>query len=172
MRRVVMQCAITLDGFIAGPNEEFDWCRGDPGVMTAFFRTVDTVLIGRRTYDLMVRMGEPSYRGLRNVVFTKSPPAVSGKTEFVTGNAAAFVRALREEKGKDIWLSGGAALFQSLLAAGVVDDISLAVHPLLLGGGIPLFASDAGRVPLTLTSAQPLKHGLVMLNYIVSAGPQ
>jgi dihydrofolate reductase len=74
-----MQCAITLDGYIAGPNEEFDWCVGEPEVMSAFFKTIDTVLLGRRTWDLMVRMGDPSFRGMKNYVFTKNPPASAPK---------------------------------------------------------------------------------------------
>ena len=161
-----MQCAITLDGYIAGPNEEFDWCRGDRDVMTAFFDTVDTVLLGRRTWDLMVRMGDPSFRGMKNYVFTKNPPASAPTAiEFVTGDAADFVRGLREQEGKNIWLCGGGALFRSLLAAGVVDAIELAVHPLLLGGGIPLFGPTPARIPLRFVSAKPLTGGLVMMSY-------
>ncbi len=171
-RRVKLFVGISLDGFIAGPNEEVDWLFTDRDYgLAAFWKTVDAVLIGRRTYDFMVRQGERSYPGMRNYVFSRTPRRSGQRgVEFVAGDPAEFVRELRGSAGKDIWLCGGARLFAHLLRHDRVDDILLAVHPLVLGGGIALFPPDGPRTPLELVRSTPYETGLVVLEYQVRRG--
>lgn len=164
-----MFVGISLDGYIAGPHEEIDWLFTDQDYgLKAFFKTIDTVLLGRRTYDMMVRLGESSYKGMKNYVFSrKIRKGESPEVEFVSSDAAGFVRALRRSTGKDIWLVGGGELFRYLLRRGLVDDILLAVHPVVLGKGIPLFPQKKPNVRLKVRRARPYNTGLVLVEYRV-----
>ena len=155
MRRVRYNVAASLDGYIAGPNGEFDWIPSDPTVdFAAVFANVDTVLLGRRSYELTRQMGGgPWGADMRVYVFSTTLRAEDhpGVT-VVSADAAAAVDALRREDGAgDIWLFGGGALFGSLLAAGQVDAIEVTVVPILLGGGVPLLPPGGARETLTLT---------------------
>src|SRR3982751_1899350 len=154
MRRVLYRVAASLDGFIAGPKGEIDWIVPDPTVdFAAIYASVDTVLLGRRTYELTLQPGAPPWPpGWRVYVFSRTLDAAQHPAvTVVSGNVEATVAALRAETGRNIWLFGGGSLFASLLAAGLVDDIELAVMPVLLGDGTPLVSPDAPRLRLTLT---------------------
>lgn len=177
MRRVKLCVATSLDGYIAGLNEEIDWIFSDQDYgMAQFFASVDTVLMGRKSHDLLVRMGQKSYGDFRNVVFSRSPkdPAPE-QVEWVTENAAEFVNALKREPGKDIWLFGGGELFMSLLDSGVVDDVTVALHPIVLGSGLSLYPGEWGSTRLQLMDVESFTTGLVLLMYRVDrrrkAGP-
>ena len=170
MRRVILSVAMSIDGYIAGPEEEIDWLFTDQDYgMAEFFRTIDTALIGRKTFDFMRGMGEAGYKGLRNVVFSRSPApsGLPGNVEWITEDPAVFVKRMREEDGKGLWLVGGGELFQYLLDTGLVDAMTVAVHPMVLGNGIPLFPDGHGRVPLDLEGVQSFESGLVILRYRV-----
>ena len=170
MRKVVYGGAMSLDGFIAGPNGEYDWIVMDPeidfGAMMARF---DTFLIGRKTYDAMRRIGNAAPApGISNFVFSRTltPDDCPGAT--LIDNAAATVADLRKRSGKDIALFGGGELFRSLLAAGLVDQVSVSLIPVLLGGGIPLLPSPAERARLKLKTHRVYsKSGTVGLEYDV-----
>jgi dihydrofolate reductase len=172
MRKVVYGGAMSLDGYIAGPNGEYDWILMDPDIdFAAAMDRFDTFLIGRKTFEAVRRMGgeAPPTPGIRNIVFSRTlrpedcPYPVSDDAERV-------VAALREEPGKDIALFGGGELFRSLLAAGLVDEVGFAVIPVLLGGGIPLLPSPADRARLKLKKHRVYeKTGTVGLEYDILA---
>jgi dihydrofolate reductase len=173
MRRVLYRVAASLDGFIAGPNGEIDWIVPDPTVdFVSLYAGVDTVLIGRRTYEMTLQPGAPPWPAdWRIYVFSQTLDAAqhAGVT-VVSGNIGATVAALRSEPGRDIWLFGGGAMFRSLLDAGLVDTVEVAVVPVLLGAGVPLLPPGA-TTKLTLTDQKTLPDsGILALAYSVPGG--
>lgn len=171
MRKVRYNVAATLDGYIAGPRGEFDWIPEDPAVdFAALFADVDTLLLGRRTYEVARTHGDvPWGPAVRAYVFsrtlrTEDAPGVT----VVAGDPAETVRALRAERGGEIWLFGGGALFATLLAARQVDSVEVTVVPVLLGEGVPLVASGAGRTALALRESRVYPSGMVALHYDVA----
>jgi dihydrofolate reductase len=176
MRKIVLQLAVSLDGYIEGPNGEFDWCFTDQDYgMTEFFNRIDSVFMGRKSYELTVSMGEEATAGfpkLKEYVFSTTMTDVKPGVVLVKENTAEEVKRIKQEPGKDIWLFGGASLISCLLHLGLVDEMSLAVHPILLGGGKPLFTNIKERVPLTLTNTQSYSSGLVMLTYTLPSAGQ
>ena len=170
MRRVRYRVAASLDGYIAGPDGEIDWIVHDPAIdWAALFADFDTVLLGRRTYELTRQPGAPAWpAGWRVVVFSRTLTAAEHPAvTVVTADGGAAVAGLRAEPGRDIWLFGGGSLFASLLAAGVVDQVEVAIMPVLLGRGIPLAAPEAPRARLTLTRSGVSPGGIVSLHYDV-----
>jgi len=153
MRLVRFGGAMSLDGYIAGPNGEYDWIVMDPdidfaGMMSEF----DTFLIGRKTFEAMTRMGsagEPM-PGIQNIVFSRTLKAADYPHIVLESDAERVVSELRAKPGKDIALFGGGELFRSLLAAGLVDRVEVSLIPVLLGGGIPLLPPPAERATLKL----------------------
>ena len=166
-RPVRYNVAASLDGFIAGPTGEYDWIPMDPTVdFAALFAKVDTVLLGRKSYEAMRAGPSPLSPGMRVYVFSSTlrEEDCPGVT-LVAGDAAAVVAGLRVEAGDgEIWLFGGGALFRSLLAAGLVDRIEVTVVPVLLGGGIPLYPPGP-RTPLRLVDTHRYQSGMVTLSY-------
>ncbi len=170
MRRLRYQVAASLDGFIAGPNGEFDWIPMDPEIdFTALWAAYDTVVMGRKTFEASGAMATGK-KGIEVVVYsTTLDPAKHKKIRVVKTDPVAHVRELKARPGKDIWLFGGGALFRTLLDGGVVDTVEPAVCPILLGGGIPLLPTPAGRAKLSLRSHKVYKaSGIVLLEYAVS----
>lgn len=170
MRRVRYRVAASLDGYIAGPDGEIDWIVHDPALdWASLFAGFDTVLLGRRTYELTRQPGAPAWpAGWRVFVFSRTlTVAEDPSVTVVTAEAGAAVAGLRAESGRDIWLFGGGSLFASLLAAGVVDQVEVAVMPVLLGSGVPLAAPEAPRSQLTLISSDVSPSGVVTLCYDV-----
>ena len=169
MRTVAYGGAMSLDGYIAGPNGEYDWIVMDPDMdFAAMMARFDTFLIGRKTFEAIRRMGDaaPPAPGIRNFVFSRTlrPEDCPGAT--LSNDAERVVADLRQQPGKDIALFGGGELFRSLLAAGLVDEVSVSVVPVLLGGGVPLLASPAERARLTLRTHRVYeKSGTVTLQY-------
>jgi dihydrofolate reductase len=169
MRRVLYGGAMSLDGFIAGPNGEHDWIVMDPEIdFAGMMAQYDTFLIGRKTLEAMRRMsGEaPPTPGITSIVCSRTlkPSDVPGAT--VSADAAGLVADLRSKPGKDIALFGGGELFRSLLAAGLVDGVGVSVIPVLLGGGVSFLPSPADRARLKLTKHRVYeKTGIVGLWY-------
>jgi dihydrofolate reductase len=171
MRRIRYVVAASLDGYIAGPKGEADWIISDPDVdFRAQYAQFDTALIGRRTFEVMTRGKKRAgaMPGMRTFVFSRTlRQRDHPKVTIVGENAEETVAALRAESGKDIWLFGGGLLFRNLLGAGLVDDVEVAVMPVLLGGGIPLLPPPAEPVKLKLTGHKVYKTGIASLEYAV-----
>ena len=172
MRKVRFNVAASLDGYIAGPGGEFDWIPEDPTVdFAAIFAGVDTVLLGRRTYESTQKMGPPWPAGTRVYVFSRTLRADDHPdVTIVAANSGAVVAALRQENGGHIWLFGGGELFGNLLAAGQVDTVEVTIVPILLGGGVPLLPPGAPRASLVLTGTHVYPSGMVSLTYGVQRG--
>ncbi len=173
MRRVRYAVAMSLDGYIAGPQGEYDWIVMDPSVDAAayfksFYAQFDIALMGRRTFE----MAGGAVEGLRTSVFSRTlSPAANKDVTVLSDDGLARLSDLRAEEGKDIWLFGGGALFGSLASAGLVDSVEVAVIPVLLGAGIPLVSGNAERVKLRLTRSDPSPAGILNLNYAVDRQP-
>lgn len=170
MRKVIYGGAMSLDGFIAGPNGEFDWIVMDPDIdFLALMARFDTFLIGRKTFEVMRRMGDaaPPAPGIQNIVFSRTlRPADCPTGTILSSDAETVVADLRRRPGKDMALFGGGELFRSLLGAGLVDEMHFNVIPVLLGGGIPMLPSPADRARLRLKKHRVYeKTGTVGLEY-------
>lgn len=167
MRRVRYAVAMSLDAYIAGPAGEHDWIIMDPAWdFAAFYDTIDTILIGRRTFEFVHRGGGSSMAGMRTFVFSRTLRAEDFPKVTIEADAVATVAALRAEEGKDIWLFGGGVLFRSLLEADLVDTVEVGIMPILLGQGIPLLPNLPRSTRLELTHSETLPSG-VSLNYTV-----
>jgi dihydrofolate reductase len=170
MRRVRCSVAMSLDGYIAGPNGEFDWIIMDPDIdFKALFESYDTVFIGRKSYEVTKQQGEGGgMPGMEKYVFSKTWSPADCPDAILSDDPGDTVAELMSRPGKDIWLFGGGLLFQSFLDLGLVDSVEVAIIPVLLGGGIPLLPD-----PATLSKLRLRKHriyektGTVLLQYDV-----
>ena len=181
MRKVTLGLANSLDNYIARKDGGFDWLHWSKEVAeisAKFMKTVDTLLIGRKTYDGMLRYGQTSYPGAKNYVFTRSKKKVAAlkkkltkkpdqNVEIISEDAARFVRKLKRTKGKGIVVFGGGELAKSLFEAGLIDEVVLNIHPVLLGSGIPLFHEMKQQIDLELLDCKVLKGGYLAVTYRV-----
>jgi dihydrofolate reductase len=169
MRKVILNVAVSLDGFIEGPNGEYDWCFTDQDYgLSEFYDRIDAAFIGRKSYELLLKMeekGEYSLPKLKEYVFSNTLEKVKEGAVLISGDFENKVTKIKQEEGKDIWLFGGASLTTSMMNFGLVDELQLAVHPIVLGAGTPLFKDLPGRVPLRLEETKSYATGLVLLKY-------
>jgi dihydrofolate reductase len=174
MRPVCYSVAVSLDGFIAGPNGESDWIVVDPEIdFKALFARFDTVLLGRKSYEAARKQGGGgSMPGMRSHVFSSTlrPSDCPGVT--LSNDAGEAVRALKQQPGKAIWLFGGGVLFRSLLEIGLVDQVQVGIVPVLLGAGLPIVEHPARLARLKLAKHRVYaKTGTVLLDYDVVTAP-
>ncbi len=176
MRRVIVSCMMSLDGFFEGPNRQLDWHVVDEELFAyaaEMLRSVDTILFGRTTYEHMAAhwptapAGEIADRmnGLPKIVFSNTLVSADWKpATLVRGNAAAEVARLKLLSGGDM-VVGGAALASSLLQAGLIDEYRVILNPVILGSGNPMFPNFHARMRLNLAGVRQFGSGVVMLSY-------
>lgn len=172
-RRLRYQVAVSLDGFIAGQNGEYDWIVMDPSIdFAALYKEFDTAVMGRKTYEVLTAQGgHGAMPGLEVVVFSRTLPAATHRgVRIVNEDPGKVVAALKAKPGRDIWLYGGGALFRSLLDAGVVDTVEVAVVPVLLGAGIPLLPPGAATKLILADQKTLPASGIMALSYSVPGG--
>jgi dihydrofolate reductase len=177
-RKVIVRIGTSADGFIARPDGDLAWLTSRPAPkgfygMSDFVRSIDTKVLGRRTYEASRRLGAKFEPPTRYCVFSRhAPPAdVPLGVEFVNEGIGPFVSRLREQPGKDIWLMGGGDLIASFLDAGAIDELVITVAPVFIGDGIPLMARRHRHVPLDLLAAEQFENGVVQLHYGVQNHP-
>lgn len=185
MRKIILNLAVTLDGFIEGPNGEIDWCNFEPDSgsgsnieshFDVFLDTIDTIFYGRVSYDMWGEYQPPANasqaeKKLWNGVHSKtkyafsSNPRYNSNATYITSDIAKKVEEIKNQPGKDIWLYGGARLITSFMNLGLIDNYLLAVHPVILGAGKPLFSDIQNRVGLKLNQVTTSESGVILLNY-------
>jgi dihydrofolate reductase len=167
MRRVQLYIAASLDGFIARPDGDIGWLFMDADYgYTCFYKGVDTVILGRKTYDLCRTFHQWPYLGKEAVVLSRSQAGKhTDHARFVAMPPEELVRKLRLSPGKHLWLVGGGEVTRDFLAADLIDDFILSIHPLVLGSGIPLFLPQPRPTWLKLAHCETFKSGLVQIHY-------
>jgi len=172
-RKVIVHIATSADGYIAGPDGDLDWLTSRPAPdgfygMNTFMKSIDTTVLGRKTYEVSLGLGAKFDARSRTIVFSRQAPAdVPTGVEFVNGAIGPFVSRLREQPGKDIWLMGGGEIIASFLDERAIDEFVISVVPVFIGDGIPLIARRHRHVPLQLQSVERFEDGLVQLHYLV-----
>jgi dihydrofolate reductase len=175
-RKFIVYVAVSADGFIARRDRSVEWLdrprpKGNYGMGT-FYRSIDTCVLGRKTYDLSVSFGmADGYAGKKNYVFSRTlSKAASARVSIVSEDVTVFAEQLRSERGKDIWLVGGADLVAAFLDSGQVDEFIIHVIPRMIGEGIPLVAALHRDLRLKLLASKKFPDGVVRLHYAVLAG--
>ena len=178
-RKIIVYLAASADGYIARPDGDVEWLNRRPDKydygMREFYTTIDTVLIGRKTYDWAMdyaqktgMKGSVFDRKLVNLVFSRKPPKeVSPGVQFVSEPVKEFAQRLRATPGKNIWMMGGGELIASFLDAGEIDEFDIHLMPVFIGEGIPLIAPRHRDLELTLLTSQAFPDGVVRLHYQV-----
>jgi len=172
-RKIIVYVATSADGYIARPDGDVSWLdrkpvKGNYG-MAKFYKKVDTVIMGRKTYEIGVKLGQDGYPGLKNYVFSRAPRrSESSHIEFVNEDVGSFAKRIRKVRGRNIWLVGGGEVVASFLDAQQIDEFSIHVIPVLIGEGIPLIQPKHRNVPLKLLKARSYSDGVVRLHYRVA----
>ena len=180
MRIVTYGAACSLDGFIAAADGSIDWLHFSADVQrvtASYWATIDTMLMGRKTWEVANAMAAdapgsdgPSgaMKGITTYVFSRTLSSAAVRdAHLVTSDAGEFVRDLKSQPGKGICVMGGGELAQSLFAAGVIDEVGLNIHPIILGAGVPFFRDPGRRVPLALKESRVIDGGCILANYLV-----
>lgn len=166
MKKIILNVTMSLDGFMEGSQGEIDWCFTDQDYgMAAFLDSIDSIFYGRKSYELMLTMGENPFPGKRHYVFSRSLSQVEAPYEWVQGEWREAVDQMRAGEGKGIWLFGGAQLLTEFMNAGLVDELLLAIHPLVMGGGAPLFQGIAERHWYEVVAVHEYNTGMVQVHY-------
>lgn len=177
-RRIILDLAVTLDGFIEGENGEVDWCIMDPEMrFINFLNEVDTIFYGRKSYDLWGQFTPAiedsdtekeiwqSVHSKSKYVFSRTQKGTGDKAIFINEDILNEVTRIKNMPGKDIWLYGGASIITTFISLGLVDEFRLSVHPVVLGEGQPLFKDIQDRINLKLIQTNSYSSGVVQLIY-------
>ena len=177
MKKVILDLAVTLDGFIEGPKGEIDWCiLDDDMAFDTFLSSIDTIFYGRASYDAWGNFqpdsnATHSEKTIWEAVHSKKKYVFSHQSreddhaEFIHSDLVNKVSKIKNQKGKDIWLYGGAGLIKTFIDLDAIDMYRLSVHPVVLGNGKPLFENIKERLVLKLTDVKQFKSGVVQLIY-------
>jgi len=177
-RKLYIFIATSLDGYIAKTGDDLSFLsmvekEGEDYGYAAFKQTIDTVIIGRRTYDwVMAHMPESPYTGNTTYVITKTPRQDAGDVRFYTGDLVELVKELKLQEGKNIFCDGGAEVIDALLKADLIDEFTISVIPVLLGEGVRLFKDGRPEQTLQLKSARSFDTGVAQLHYVRRHDPQ
>lgn len=165
-RRLKLFIASSLDGYIARMDGSIDWLFTDADYgYRKFYSTVDTVVVGRKTYEQAFTLKDTPFSGKSCYVFTRKASGKSGPVTFVSGDIEEFTKGLKDGPGSDIWLVGGSETIAALRH--LIDDFIISIHPRILGGGIALFTGEWAERGLELVSSASFASGLVQLHYRV-----
>jgi dihydrofolate reductase len=170
-RKVIIKCGISLDGYLAKPDGDLSFLSvvhqqpGEDYGYGEFVKTIDTVVIGRKTYDTVIKIGHVYETAKKIYVITRTARPDSGKYTFYSGDPAALILKLLEEPGKNIYCDGGAEIINILLAHKLVDELIISFIPVLLGDGIRLFKEGGVQQSLKLITVQQFESGLAQLHY-------
>lgn len=173
MRTLTIYIATSLDGFIAKPNDDLSFLKlvekeGEDYGYAEFTATIDTIILGRKTYDWVLKeIGSSHYdNGDRNVyVITRTEKPNVGKTTFYTGDLTELVQQLKSQNGKNIYCDGGAEIINELLKKDLIDEMIISVIPVLLGSGTRLFKDGRPEQQLELVNAKTFETGLLQMYY-------
>jgi dihydrofolate reductase len=168
MSKVILFIATSLDGYIAGKDGDTDWLftDGDFGY-TDFYNSIGTTLMGHNTYKFLLQLDYFPYNDKKNFVFTNNERKPDhNPVTFITGDVSEFVRILKQEEQKNIWLIGGSQINSILLNTDLIDEMIISIHPVILGQGIPLFKDkNLNNKPFKLIRSKTFDGGLVQLTY-------
>ncbi|MFN7991523.1 MAG: dihydrofolate reductase family protein [Candidatus Micrarchaeia archaeon] len=171
MRKVRLFIASSLDGYIARLDGSVDWLFHDSDYgFGRFSSSIDTMIMGRKTYEKALELGDDSFKKKDWVVFARKAPEYTEGRIFFSSDPVGTVRRLRKKKGGGIWLVGGSEIIQVLLQAGLIDEMIIFIHPILLGGGIPLFRRTGKEIRLGMPEVRRYRSGLVRLGYRIRDG--
>jgi len=171
-RKVIVHIATSADGYIARSDGDLEWLTSRPAPkgfygINAFMKSIDTKVLGRKTYEMSLQMGATFESSNRHIVFSRhsTPPRAPSGVEFVNEAIRPYMSRLREIPGKDIWLMGGGEIIASFLDERAIDEFIISVTPVFIGEGIPLIARRHRQVPLDLLSTERFEDGVVQLHY-------
>ena len=179
MRKIIVHIATSADGFIARKDGGIDWLdrpapKGVDYGLASFYKSIDAILYGRKTYDVAVKFVEdgiqiPTDPRVRNYVFSRRrpPQKILPGFEFVKEPIKKFIKRLRAQKGKNIWMMGGGSVIASFLDVGEIDEFVINVIPVFIGEGIPLIGPGRRTVSLKLLATKKFSDGVVQLHYAV-----
>jgi len=173
MRKVIFSLANSLDNYIARKDGAIDWILSGEeaaSAMTEFWKTIDAVVIGRKTYEPVLKSDTPfpTFPGVKNYVLSNTlKESLDKNVEIIGEDVAEFIRRLKTEEGRDIFVMGGGLLAKPLFEANLIDEVGVTIHPVLLGSGIPLFYEINRQVDLELIKSQVFKNGCVSISYRV-----
>jgi len=166
MTKILVYIASSLDGYIARENGDIDWLpESSESSYDAFYKSIDTVIMGKTTYDQVLTFGEYPYKDKKSIVFSKTQQSDDENAEFLS-DVEKFVKDIFPEADENIWLVGGAKIISSFLKQGVVDEVIITKIPVLLGKGIPLFQNIENETKLELIRTEKFGQ-LVDLHYKV-----
>jgi len=173
MRKVKFSIANSLDNYTARKDGAIDWILGGDEAassMTEFWKNIDAVVIGRKTYEPVLKSGSPfpTFPGVKNYILSRTLEESSDKNvEIIREDVVEFIRKLKTEQGKDIFVMGGGLLVKPLFETNLVDEVGVTIHPMLLGSGVPLFHEIGHQVDLELIECNTFKNGCVSISYRV-----
>ncbi|OIO54815.1 MAG: dihydrofolate reductase [Alphaproteobacteria bacterium CG_4_10_14_0_2_um_filter_63_37] len=166
MRKVILYIATSLDGFIAGPQRQLDWLFNDQDYgYTEFYKGIDTILMGRITYEDILGFGDWPFDGVQTLVFSHTFHGGGNGVRFTREPPASVVQRLKSQPGKHIWLGGGGKLVADFHKADLIDEMVISIHPIVLGEGIPLFPPTGIRRDFKLLGVEGFDSGLVQMRY-------